>query len=253
VGGNPDLGPETADSTQFGVILNPIENLSITVDAWEYEIENTIGSIGVGTILGGCYYSSNRNYCDKVQRDANGLIQNIFAATANIGEVETAGYDIQANYDLDLNDWGSLSLGLDWTVIDTYEIRSPGSDGVSTNVTDCVGVYDCGTLIENRWILDARWKKGDLTVRGRLNYYDNFDECEDDFCNGGTARREIDNVAYISLGVGYDLGQGTRLGLNVSNLTDEDPPRIYNGFYSGADVAYDFMGRYYMVSINHTF
>ena len=253
VGGNPDLGPETADSTQFGVILNPIENLSITVDAWEYELENTIGSIGVGTILGGCYYSSNRNYCDKIQRDANGLIQNIFAATANIGEVETAGYDIQANYDLDLNDWGSLSLGLDWTVIDTYEIRSPGSDGVSTNVTDCVGVYDCGTLIENRWILDARWKKGDLTVRGRLNYYDNFDECEDDFCNGGTSRREIDNVAYISLGVGYDLGQGTRLGLNVSNLTDEDPPRIYNGFYSGADVAYDFMGRYYMVSINHTF
>lgn len=253
VGGNPELGPETADSIQFGIILNPVEDLSITIDAWEYEIQNTIGSIGTGTILGGCYYASNRNYCDKIERDSNGLIQNIFAATANIGEVETAGYDIQANYDMDFDNWGSLSLGLDWTIIDTYEIRSPGSDGVSTNVTDCVGVYDCGTLIENRWILDARWKKDDLTVRARLNYYDNFDECEDDFCNGGTARREIDNRAYISLGIGYDLGQGTRLGVNVSNLTDEDPPRIYNGFYSGADVSYDFMGRYYMVSLNHSF
>lgn len=255
VGGNPDLGPETADSNQIGIILNPIDNLSITVDAWEYEIENTIGSIGVGTILGGCYGSTTRNYCDKIERDANGLIQNIFAATANIGEVETSGYDIQANYDMDFDNWGSLALSLDYTIIDTYEIRSPGSDGVSTNVTDCVGVYDCGTLIENRWILDARWKRGDLTARARLNFYDNFSECEDDFCNGGAEflEREIDDRAYLSLGFGYNLGQGTRLGLNISNVTDEDPPRIYNGFYSGADVAYDFMGRYYTLSLNHKF
>ena len=230
-------------------------DLSITVDAWTYEIENTIGSIGVGTILGQCYGSTNRNYCDKIQRDANGLIQNIFAATANIGEVETAGYDIQANYDMDLASWGSLSLGLDYTIIDKYEIRSPSSDGISTNVTDCVGVYDCGTLIENRWILDARWNKGDFRVRARLNYYGNFDECEEDFCNGGDefAKREIDSRAYVSLGLGYDLGQGTNVGFNVSNLTDEDPPRIYNGFYSGADASYDFMGRYYTLSVNHNF
>ena len=255
VGGNPDLGPETADSNVIGIVLNPMTDLSITVDAWTYEIENTIGSIGVGTILGQCYGSTNRNYCDKIQRDANGLIQNIFAATANIGEVETAGYDIQANYDMDLASWGSLSLGLDYTIIDKYEIRSPSSDGVSTNVTDCVGVYDCGTLIENRWILDARWNKGDFRVRARLNYYGNFDECEEDFCNGGDefAKREIDSRAYVSLGLGYDLGQGTNVGFNVSNLTDEDPPRIYNGFYSGADASYDFMGRYYTLSVNHNF
>ena len=50
VGGNPDLGPETAESTQFGVILNPIQDFSITIDWWDYEIENTIGTIGAGSI-----------------------------------------------------------------------------------------------------------------------------------------------------------------------------------------------------------
>ncbi len=252
VGGNPDLGPETADSFQVGLILNPIQDLTITIDSWEYELSNTIGSIGVGTILGGCYYSTERRYCDKVERDSNGLITNIYAQTTNIGEVETSGVDIQANYDFDLGNMGSLSLALDYTILDSYEIRTPNADG-STNTTECVGVYDCGTLIENRWILDARWSKGDYSARVRVNFYDKFSECEDDYCQEDLISRTIDSVYYVSLGLGYNFGQGTRLGLNVSNLTDENPPRIYNGFYSAADVAYDFMGRYYTVSLNHKF
>ena len=68
-----------------------------------------------------------------------------------------------------------------------------------------------------------------------------------------TKSRTIDSVAYVTLGVGYDLGQGTRLNLNVYNLTDENPPRIYNGFYSAADVAYDFLGQYYSLGISHQF
>jgi outer membrane receptor protein involved in Fe transport len=39
----------------------------------------------------------------------------------------------------------------------------------------------------------------------------------------------------------------------VSNLLDEDPPRIFNGFYSSADVSYDFMGRYLTLGVSHNF
>ena len=53
------LGPETAESTQFGVILNPIQDLSVTIDWWDYEIENTIGTIGAGSILGNCYFNAD--------------------------------------------------------------------------------------------------------------------------------------------------------------------------------------------------
>ena len=86
-----------------------------------------------------------------------------------------------------------------------------------------------------------------------MNFYDEFIECEGDFCGGDEIRRTIDSIAYVTLGLGYDLGQGTRLSLNVYNLTDENPPRIYNGFYSAADVTYDFLGQYYSLGISHEF
>lgn len=252
VGGNPELGPETAETVQFGVILNPIQDLSVTIDSWEYEIENTIGSIGAGSILGNCYFATDRKYCDKIQRDNNGLVSNIFAATTNIGEVGTAGLDIQASYYLAAGNLGSFNFDLDYTIVDEYEIRTPTATG-GLNVTNCVGVYDCGTLIENRWILTASWNKDQWDARVRVNFYDEFTECDGDFCGGDEVRRTIDSVAYVTLGVGYDLGQGTRFNLNVYNLTDENPPRIYNGFYSAADVAYDFLGQYYSIGISHKF
>ena len=252
VGGNPDLGPETAETTQFGVILNPIQDLSVTVDWWDYEIENTIGTIGAGTILGNCYFAADRKYCDKIQRDNNGLVSNIFAAATNIGEVGTSGFDIQADYYLAAGDLGSFNFSLDYTIVDEYEIRTPTATG-ALSVTDCVGVYDCGALIENRWIATATWNRDKLNARLRVNFYDEFIECEGDFCGGDEIRRTIDSIAYVTLGLGYDLGQGTRLSLNVYNLTDENPPRIYNGFYSAADVAYDFLGQYYSLGISHEF
>ena len=116
-----------------------------------------------------------------------------------------------------------------------------------------MGVYDCGTLIENRWILTASWNKDAWNARVRVNFYDEFTECDGDFCGGDEIRRDIDSVAYVTAGVGYDLGQGTRFNLNVYNLTDENPPRIYNGFYSAADVAYNFLGQYYSLGISHEF
>ena len=252
VGGNPDLGPETAESTQFGIILNPLQDLSVTIDYWDYEIENTIGSIGAGSVLGNCYFATARKYCDKIERDNNGLVSNIFATTTNIGEVGTSGYDIQADYYLSAGDIGAFNFSLDYTIVDEFEIRTPTATG-GLNITECVGVYDCGTLIENRWILTASWNKDAWNARLRVNFYDEFTECDGDFCGGDEVRRDIDSVAYVTAGVGYDLGQGTRFNLNVYNLTDEDPPRIYNGFYSAADVAYDFLGQYYSLGISHEF
>ncbi|MDG2019346.1 MAG: TonB-dependent receptor [SAR86 cluster bacterium] len=46
--GAKDLEPEESDNTSFGIVLTPesIEGLTITLDAWEIEKENTIGLFG---------------------------------------------------------------------------------------------------------------------------------------------------------------------------------------------------------------
>ena len=83
------------------------------------------GTIGAGTILGNCYFNADRKYCDKIERDNNGLVSNIFAAATNIGEVGTSGIDVQADYYLSAGDLGSFNFSLDYTAVDEYEIRTP--------------------------------------------------------------------------------------------------------------------------------
>ena len=44
--GNPDLLPEESDNATFGVVLTPIDSLTITIDKWSIEKDNTIGLFG---------------------------------------------------------------------------------------------------------------------------------------------------------------------------------------------------------------
>ena len=40
--GNPDLKPEESDNSTLGVVLTPTDALTITVDTWSIEKENTL-------------------------------------------------------------------------------------------------------------------------------------------------------------------------------------------------------------------
>jgi len=44
--GSQNLVPEESTNTSFGIVIDPIENLTITLDFWEIEKDNTIGLFG---------------------------------------------------------------------------------------------------------------------------------------------------------------------------------------------------------------
>ena len=44
--GNPDLKPEESDNATFGVVITPTDSLTVTVDTWSIEKDNTIGLFG---------------------------------------------------------------------------------------------------------------------------------------------------------------------------------------------------------------
>ena len=48
--GNPNLRPEESTNATLGVVLTPTDNLTITVDRWSIEKENTIGLFGRITV-----------------------------------------------------------------------------------------------------------------------------------------------------------------------------------------------------------
>src|SRR5216684_3900050 len=103
VGGNPELKPEKAQIFTAGVVLEPrmVRNLSVTIDYYNVNVENTITTIGASTILNGCYPTdgSTPSYCDLVLRDpATGKIQNIINLNTNVGKDYTDGIDLALQY-----------------------------------------------------------------------------------------------------------------------------------------------------------
>ncbi|MBO7942296.1 TonB-dependent receptor, partial [Streptomyces sp. S9] len=54
-GGNPVLGPEKADTQTLGLVWQPVDDLSITLDYWKIDIKDAITRPVLGDALFGCY------------------------------------------------------------------------------------------------------------------------------------------------------------------------------------------------------
>jgi hypothetical protein len=61
VGGNPDLGPETADTVTAGIVIHPafdsawIRDLQFTIDWYRIEIDDVVTFVDAATAVRNCY------------------------------------------------------------------------------------------------------------------------------------------------------------------------------------------------------
>jgi outer membrane receptor protein involved in Fe transport len=117
-GGNPDLEEETAETWTAGVVIRPtfIPRLNVTIDAYDVEIEGVIDELGGGlaNTLDLCYnviQDANSIYCQAVNRNPAGIISGdqfvVTVLNANIGRLTTRGVDLQVDYSLPLDGFGS--------------------------------------------------------------------------------------------------------------------------------------------------
>ncbi len=107
-GGNPDLQPETSDSFTIGFVYQPswLEGFDITVDYWDIEITDAIGTPGAFNITDRCVDDPNgidNQFCALITRDPNTFeltfIRNV---TANLQKLVASGYDVEMTYTREL-------------------------------------------------------------------------------------------------------------------------------------------------------
>jgi len=129
VGGNPDVLPEEAKTKVFGLVYSPhfVENLGISVDWYNIELENAIGARTAGYIANACYVTGIQSYCNLLSRDFTGNlngnpgeISNVLSLNQNfVGGLEREGVDINVDYRFS-TDYGSFRVNWD-TAIMLYE------------------------------------------------------------------------------------------------------------------------------------
>jgi iron complex outermembrane recepter protein len=143
-GGNPNLKPETALTSSFGIGWTPsfVPNLRMQVDYFDIKIEDVIQKIGADTILREC--TSSGLFCNLIHRDNLGslwLSNNGYTvdALANVGRLEEKGVDLDLSYAFDMGAAGKLHTNLIGTWLNNYTITPIQSNGATSR--NCAGYY----------------------------------------------------------------------------------------------------------------
>jgi len=266
-GGNQNLKPEVAKSTTFGVILQPMRDLSVSIDYFNIKVDDTIANIAPTVILQQCLTTGNAAFCGLIQRDTVGslwLTPNAFirATNTNIGTLETEGVDIGLDYGVKLAGMGKLDFSLVGTILNKYQVEDvPGLPSY-----DCVGYFGdtCGTpMPEWRHKLRATWTTPwdiQLAATWRHIAEVEFDKRSSQTrLTGGTAAQVpfLGARDYLDVAAAYNLTKNITLRLAINNLLDKDPPIRTQGagFVNGNTypVVYDAAGRRVSINVNAKF
>lgn len=168
-GSNPNLTPETAETKTAGLVWSPkwVEGLDIELDWYNYSLTNAIISDSVDRILRDCYVLGNASRCDGIVRAGDGHITNLFFGLANLGALETEGWDFNVTYKLPETSFGKFTVNWDNSYTSKYDEASQNSDG------DDIMVGRVGTdgVFRLRSNFGVNWTKGIWSANWTARYY----------------------------------------------------------------------------------
>jgi outer membrane receptor protein involved in Fe transport len=259
-GGNTELDPETADTISFGIVANPVEDLTLSVDWWSVALESAIGSVSASTSIKECAENGNTALCSLINRGNAGTLWlgtsgYVTSTSTNLGEVNFSGVDVAATYGMALGG-GDLSLKLMGSK--SLEKETLVLPGVETTRYDCNGIANddqcTGPNMDWRHTLTANYTKDDWTVGAAWRYFGKVDYkgTADTLAAAGA----LDAVNYIDLNGSYTLNENVSFSAGARNLLDKETPMVGGGLNpdnANSYGNYDVLGRYIYADVTISF
>jgi iron complex outermembrane receptor protein len=262
---NPSLKPEKSKSYTLGLVLQPTPSTSLTLDAWQIQRRDEITQDTVENAIAAGTFERGDDLINGIP--GTGTLLSVSTPYVNLSSTKVRGIDFDISQKFDMNDFGKLTLDLQWSHVISFEL----DDGSSTadiagshdncNVTNCIGTPD------NRINFGTTWDIADWSVSGVVNYRGKFDNtepfnngegCVANFANGDDAPGgcEIPSFYTVDLSANWHPGDAWEVFGSVQNLTDRIAPidpTTYGGLnYNPLDVS-GAIGRYYTVGLKYTF
>jgi iron complex outermembrane receptor protein len=183
-GGNANLQPEKSEQSDIGIVIEPIKNLSLSIDYWKINVKNLIQPLSPQFVVEQVA-AGNPAYTGLVQRDANGEISSITALDANQGSLKTSGIDLDLKWQIAKTDnYGTFSTHLNGTYTSKYDetlvdgtVQHSVAATVDSNGNPLNAVNNGGIIFRWKDQLDLNWKYKsvglDLINNYQSGYYDN--------------------------------------------------------------------------------
>ncbi|HVR81114.1 MAG TPA: TonB-dependent receptor [Luteimonas sp.] len=277
IGGNLELKPEAADTYTLGFVVNPTNDLNVSLDYYDIKLEKTISTVGAQTILDQCGLTGDPTLCGLVHRNpvngdlwrgndpvTSGHVTNL---TGNFGERHFRGLDLGANYRWDMFG-GRMSTSFQGNYLLEQQIAplAPASDEATY---DCAGTINVQCQSPKwRHIANLRYSRDWFTANLRWRYFGDMDyvnikgvplTTDKLLCDSGTAGclgdGKLEAFNYIDLSASALVGTWGELTVGVNNIADKEPPLVGNTLATNgnAPFGYDQAGRFIFTSFTAKF
>jgi outer membrane receptor protein involved in Fe transport len=290
--GSGQLVPEESDNTSLGVVLTPLDGLSITYDYWSIKKDKTIGLFGeenhtaldllyrleAGTancaseIFNPAVVRDDVSTLDQQQLDIYaaagicpaGTATQIFDLYANLDTRTVKGFDIGIYYDFDTS-FGEFSFTYNGSYLTDYEQDAGG------NAALLVAAKENGTLPESVPVVgfaDLIEQDGNQKDKHTMRFAWRKDKYQAALTGYQIGKFYISNLTledgtrYIvpamrTFDATFDyttelVGAKTRFRLGLKNIADERAPLTSDRFGYNSDSHSDY-GRYFYVDVRMQF
>jgi len=293
--GNALLKPEKSLTSEVGLVWQPdfLPGFQASVDYYRIAVKGPIISLGLQQVEDLCFFSQTQgltsatSFCNQdAITTANGVNQSVAAPGAagspnalqaiaskvfNFGSIITDGFDVEASYQFDLQEYdvpGNFVLRSLVTHVSKFIVDS-GIPGTQRN-TEIAGAlsggggssqYNTNFNVLN-WKLQEvqsyqndvwgfnvteRWYSGGIfTNRNTL-------VCAPGTCPASTTQtptinfNKVDSILYLDVGVNWNASDKTQIYANVQNAANTRPPDT--GAQNANNTLYDVIGRMYRVGV----
>jgi iron complex outermembrane receptor protein len=230
-GGNPDLKPETSQNFDLGFVIEPIDNLGVTVDYYRILLKSSIGGVPAPAIyanpteFASSYVLNNAGtlspaskaniQCPTPQAATCGYI---ITTTSNTGATTTDGFDVSANYLLNTS-VGKFRFGLEGTLVTDFKLQQYNG-GPTLNV---LGQWNQGVqpIIKFQDLFTADWTYQNYGA-GISNQFTS--KYTDEYPDAAGNLLTVGNYSVWNGYVSYKPIQSLKLLVGVNNILDTNPP-----------------------------
>lgn len=245
-GGNPNLLPETADTSTVGVVLTPrfLPGFSASVDLWNIKVLDLITRITSDSIVDSCYEGPvglTDPSCDRfrsVISTAGLAVAGMTNQQINSSQVTTKGGDVGMRYEFD----GPFDTFVTADLQGTYVAKNSFFPGAGN-------ADDRGSMPRIKALGSLRVDKGNWDFAWQMRFIDDMDDPRFDG-NNTFGYDDVPSHTEHDIRVGWNPG-AYRVLLGVNDLFDKDPPYVFSSGTNTDLFLYGALGRYVFLRINY--
>jgi iron complex outermembrane recepter protein len=241
---NPQLKPEKSRQFSLGLVVEPTNRLSFSVDYWNIAKRDVISDLSEKTIL-----ENPTRYAQYITRNSFDE-PTILLRKENQGKLQTSGVDLELNLRGVQTALGRFSAGISGTYVIEYKRQFGREEPLVSNV----GRFLNDQVIQ-RWRHRASidWSVGAFGLTLANTYYSAY---TDDSYIPDTAPRKVSAYTLWDLSGSWKPNKNLTVRAGIKNLLDAAPPFSNQSYYFLAtyDPTYtDPRGRTFTASVLYSF